>query len=423
MLEMKSLCFAILICFVCYQTNAQNKEQLSIEECYKLARQNYPLIQQAELIQKTAAYSIENAGKGYLPQFNISGQASYQSDVTKIPIQIPGINIPILSKDQYRLSAEGTQVLFDGGTIKQQKSEIASNAVVESQQLEVELYKLKDRINQLFFGILLINAQLKQNEFLKRDIQLGIDKTKATIANGAAFKSSLDMLKAELLKVAQQGTELRYTRKGYIDVLGLFIHQPFTEEVNLVTPVKPVIQSEIRRPELGLYDSQRKSMDVKKQGISIRNLPKFNLFLQGGVGRPALNMLDNSVEPFAIGGLRMSWLLSGFYTSKREKAIIAINIKEIDIQSENFLLNTRFTLKQQDAEIDKQTNLLTTDDEIIALRTSVKKTSAAQLEYGVINTSDYLREVNAEDQARQSKILHEIQLLMAQYNKQTTLGN
>lgn len=420
---MKSLCFAVLICFVCYQTNAQNKELLSIEECYKLARQNYPLIQQAELISKTATYSVENAGKGYLPQFNISGQASYQSDVTKIPIQIPGMNIPVLSKDQYRLSAEGTQVLYDGGAIKQQKNAIVSNAAVQTQALEVELYKLKDRINQLFFGILFINAQLKQNELLKKDIQLGIDKTKATIANGTAFKSSLDMLKAELLKVQQKGTELRFTRKGYIDVLGLFIHQNLGEDVILVTPERPVIQPEIRRPELGLFESQRKSMDVKEQAIATRNLPKFNLFLQGGVGRPALNMLDNSVEPFAMGGLRMNWPLSGFYTSKKEKAIIAINRKDIDVQAENFLLNTRFVLKQQDAEIDKQVSLLTVDDEIIALRTSVKNTSAAQLENGVINTSDYLREVNAEDQARQSKILHELQLLMAQYNKQTATGN
>jgi outer membrane protein TolC len=420
---MKSLFFIIIICFAGSQTNAQSQEQLSIEECYALARQNYPLVKQAELIARASAYSIENAAKGYLPQFNISGQASYQSDVTKIPIQIPGMNVPELGKDQYRLAAEGTQVLFDGGVIKQQKEAITMNAAVESQKLEVELYKLKDRINQLFFGVLLINGQLKQNELLKKDLQLGIDKTKATIANGTAFKSSLNILKAELLKVNQQRTELRFTRKGYIDVLGLFIRKNLAENVALVKPVRLAVQAEVRRPELGLYDTQRKSLDVKERSIAARNLPKFNLFLQGGIGKPALNMLNNSVEPFAIGGLRMSWPLSGFYTSKKEKAIIEVNRKEIDVQKENFLLNTDFMVKQQDAEIDKQSDLLTADDEIIALRASIKDAAAAQLENGVINTSDYLREVNAEDQARQSKILHEIQLLMAQYNKQTTTGN
>lgn len=420
---MKSIFFSIMICFVFYHTDAQSQEQLSIEECYTLARQNYPLVKQAELIFKAAAYSIENAAKGYLPQFNISGQASYQSDVTRIPIRIPGMNIPELSKDQYRLSGEGTQVLFDGGMIRQQKEAIAANAAVESQKLEVELYKLKERVNQLFFGLLLIEAQLKQNELLKKDLQLGVDKAKAFIAYGTGFKSSLNVLKAELLKVNQKSTELKYTRKGYLDVLGLFIRKKLTEDVILLKPVKPVMQEELRRPELGLYENQRKSVDVREQAIAARNLPKVNLFLQGGVGRPALNMLNDAIEPFALGGLKISWPLSGFYTRKKEKAILDINRKEIDLQKESFLLNTDFTVKQQDAEIDKQTDLLHSDDEIIALRASIKEASAAQLENGVINTSDYLREVNAEDQARQSKIMHEIQLLMAQYNKQTTIGN
>jgi outer membrane protein TolC len=419
---MKSIFFSIIICFVFNQTNAQNPAQLSIEECYTLARQNYPLVKQAELISRAAAYSIENAAKGYLPQFNISGQASYQSDVTKIPIRIPGMNIPELSKDQYRLSGEGTQVLFDGGMISQQKQAIAANAAVESQRLEVELYKLKERVNQLFFGLLLIEAQLKQNELLKKDLQLGVEKAKALVANGTGFKSSLNVLKAELLKVNQKSTELKYTRKGYVDVMSLFIRKKLTEDVVLLKPVKPVMQDGLRRPELGLYEKQRESLDVKEGAIAARNLPKVNLFLQGGVGRPALNMLNDAIEPFAMGGLRISWPLSGFYTRKKEKAILDINRKEIDLQKESFLLNTDFTVKQQEAEIDKQADLLRSDDEIIALRTSIKEASAAQLENGVINTSDYLREVNAEDQARQSKIMHEIQLLMGLYNKQTTTG-
>ncbi|WP_449435104.1 TolC family protein [Pedobacter steynii] len=420
---MKSIFFTTLICFVLCQTNVQSQERLSLEECYSLTRQNYPLVKQLELISKTAAYSVENAAKGYLPQFNISGQASYQSDVTKIPLQIPGMNVSQLSKDQYRLSAEGTQVLFDGGVIKQQKEAISTNALVENQKLEVELYKLKERVNQLFFGVLLIDAQLKQNELLAKDIQLGIDRAKANVANGIAFKSSLNILKAELLKVNQKNIEQKFTRKGYIEVLGLFIHKTLTEDIALQKPEQPLVQTEIHRPELNLYKQQHNSLDVKERAIAARNLPKFNLFLQGGIGKPALNMLNNSMEPFAIGGLRMSWPLSGFYTSKKERAIIDINRKEIDLQKESFLLNTNFVIKQQDSEIDKQTNLLNSDDEIIALRTSVKETSAAQLENGVINTSDYLREVNAEDQARQSKIMHQIQLLMAQYNKQTTTGN
>lgn len=419
---MKSTLYTIVFCFICHTLYAQSQTPLSIEACYRSARENYPLVKQLELIAKSTGYSIENAAKGYFPQFSINAQISYQSEVTKIPVQLPGMSIPELSKDQYKVFAEASQVLYDGGIIKNQQEASRINAAVEAQKLEVELYKIKEKINQLFFGILVINEQLRQNELLKKDIQLGINKAAALIANGTAFKSSVNVLKAELLKVAQHGTELSFARRGFLDMLALFINRPLDEHTQLLKPVLRSSGNEISRPELALYSYQLKSLEVRERTIAARNLPKFNLFLQGGIGRPALNMLSTNTEPFAIGGLRMSWPLSGLYTSKNEKALLEVNRKGIDLQKETFLLNTNIQLKQQDAELDKLSALLSSDETIIALRTSVKQASSAQLENGVINTSDYLREVNAEDQAKQNKILHEIQLLLAQYNKQTTTG-
>ena len=419
---MKSIFYTIVFCFVCLTLHAQTQSPLNIEDCYRTARENYPMVKQLELISKTTGYAIENASKGYLPQFSVNGQISYQSDVTKVPVQLPGMTIPELSKDQYKIFAEASQVLYDGGIIKNQQELSRVNASVEAQKLEVELYRIKEKINQLFFGILVINEQLLQNELLKKDIQLGIDKAEALIANGTAFKSSVNVLKAEMLKVAQRGTELSFVRKGFLDMLALFINRPLDEHTQLLKPALKSPGNEISRPELTLYNYQLNGLDVQERNIAARNLPKFNLFLQGGIGKPALNMLSTSTEPFAIGGLRMSWPLSGFYTIKNEKAAIEVNRKGIDLQKETFLLNTNIQLKQQDAELNKLTDLLSSDEAIIALRTSVKLASSAQLENGVINTSDYLREVNAEDQAKQNKILHEIQLLLAQYNKQTTTG-
>ena len=173
----------------------------TIEDCYRLARQNYPLLKQKELILKSKEYSIQNAGKGYLPQFSINGQATYQSDVTEIPIKIPNTNIPAISKDQYKIYTEANQTIFDGGIIKIQKQSIEANAAVEDQKLEVKLYDLKERINQMFFGILLVNEQDTLTEILKKDIQNGITKINAAIANGTALKSSSDALQAELLKL------------------------------------------------------------------------------------------------------------------------------------------------------------------------------------------------------------------------------
>jgi outer membrane protein TolC len=420
---MKHVFSALCLFILCDCVYAQEPASLSIEESYSLARQHYPLLKQLELIAKTEAWSVGNAAKGYLPQLNISGQATYQSEVTTIPIHVPGMNIPQLSKDQYKLYGEATQLLFDGGMIRQQQESLKSSSGIEAQKVEVELYKLKERINQVFFGILVLKEQVQQNELLKRDIQLGINKTAAAIQNGVVLKSSLDILQAELLKVKQRSTELKFTLKGYADMLGLFINRRLDEQTNYIKP-KPVVEAlTVLRPELQLYDLQRRNMDVQEKIIHAKNLPRFNLFFQGGLGRPALNMLNNELETFAIGGIRLSWSLAGLYTKKGEKAVLELNRKNIDLQKETFLLNTNFTLKQQDAELSKLRELLSADDEIIELRTRTKKTFYAQLTNGVINSNDYLREVNAEDQARQNKILHEVQLLLAQYSQQTTTGN
>jgi len=404
-------------------TLAATAQSLTLDECYGLAEQNYPLIQQRELIVKSKDYSVTNAARGYLPQLSINGQASYQSDVTRIPIESPVLQVPVLSKDQYKIYAEATQTLYDGGMIREQQATQEANARVESQKVEVELYKLKDRVNQLFFGALTIDAQLKQNDLLIKDLQNTMAKTDAAIANGTALKSSFNTLKAELLKAQQRAIELKTTRAAYIDMLALFVNRDLGDNVTLTKPAAPVVSREIRRPEMQLYAYQDQSVDLQYRTLAARNRPRLSLFLQGGYGRPALNMLDNTFKGYYIGGVRLNWSLSGLYTNKQDKALIDLSKRNIDVQRQTFLFNTNMTLQQQNREAAKYQQLLASDDEIIALRTSVKNAAAAQLENGVIDTNDYLREVNAQDQAQQNKILHEIQFLLAQYNQQTTTGN
>jgi len=402
---------------------AGQAQSLTLDECYAMAEQNYPLIKQRELIVKSKEYSIDNAAKGYLPQLAVNGQATYQSDVTRIPVDAPGFHVPLISKDQYKVYGEATQTLFDGGVIREQQASLEANAKVDEQKLEVELYKLRDRVNQLFFGALMMDEQLKQNNLLIQDLQNGIAKTDAAVANGTALKSSLNMLKAEWLKAQQRTVELRATRMAYTDMLGLFINRTLGDSSALVKPVAPIVEQEIRRPEMQWYTYQDQSAEVQYKMLAARNRPKLSLFVQAGYGRPALNMLDNSFKGYYLGGIRLNWSLSGLYTYKKDKALIDLNKRNIDVQRQTFLFNTNMTLQQQNREAAKYQQLLASDDEIIALRVSVKNAASAQLENGVIDTNDYLREVNAQDQAQQSKILHEIQFLMAQYNQKTTTGN
>lgn len=402
---------------------AQQNEGLTINKAYELARNNYPMIKQRDLLNKTKDYSVENAAKGYLPVFSVNGQATYQSAVTNLPISLPGVKIPALNKDQYKVYAELDQVIYDAGMIKNQKQMAETNAVIEQQNLEVALYALYDRVNQLFFGTLLMDEQLKQNELLQQDIQNGIDKAKALVANGVAYRSSVDELSAQLLQAQQARVELIANKKAFVQMLGLFINQPMSEQSVLVRPLAPNMVNEINRPELLFYDYQKRSYDLQGQLLNDQLKPRLSFFAQGGYGRPGLNMLVNDFAWYYIGGLKLSWNFGSWYTLKNQKQLLDIGRKTLDLQKETFLFNTQLSQKQQNVEMEKYQELAKKDEAIIDLRNAVKKAASAQLENGVLSAHDYINQVNAEDQARQNQILHEMQLLQAQYGYQNITGN
>lgn len=407
-----------------FQLFSQPAQKLTLEQAYDLSAKNYPAVKQKDLIKQTAAISIDNLQKGFLPQFGLSGQATYQSEVTKIGISLPGFSIDPPAKDQYKIVADVSQLIYDGGITKEQKTLQQLNASVEDQKVEVELYKLKERINQVFLSILYLDEQLKQVGLVKADIQTGIKRVDAQVQNGVSFKSNLNMLKAELLKAEQRVIEVKASRKGLVDVLALFTGELLDENVQLEKPAftETSMATEIVRPELKLFNGQQKLIGQQNKLITAKNLPKASLFAQGGYGRPGLNLLKNGFDFYYIGGVRFNWSLGGLYTKKKEKEQVEVNKKIVEVQKETFLLNTNTQLKQQQAEIDKLKKLIASDNEIIALRKSVTDAAKSQLENGVITANDYLKEVNAEDQARQSLITHQVQLLLAQINYQTISG-
>jgi len=417
-----NIAIALFLLPISFRLSAQ-ETALTLEKAYTLAEQNYPLIKQRDLIKQTTQINIDNLSKGYLPQVLLSGQASYQSDVTKIDVSIPGFSFDPPSKDQYKAVADISQVVFDGGVIKQQKTSQQINGEVEEQKIEVELYKIKDRINQIYLSILFLDDQLKQVDLLKQDLQTGIKQVEAQVNNGVVLRSNLNVLKAQLLQTDQKAIEIKATRKGLVQTLGLFINQSLNENTELVRPASPVVADKnIARPELKLYKDLSSQLEQQSKLIRARNLPKTSLFLQGGYGKPGLNFLKNDFDFYYIGGVRINWSLAGLYTQKKEKELIKVNQRIVDVQRETFLLNTNTQLLQQQSEIEKFNQLIETDQAIIDLRMQVKQAAKAQLENGVITANDYVREVNAEDQSRQSLITHQIQLLQAQINYQTTLG-
>lgn len=402
---------------------SQASEVLSIEKCYELARQNYPLIKQKELITKSKEYTIANAHAGYLPQLSIYGAATYQSDVTRLPG--PAVLVEPLSKDQYRIYGEINQSIYDGNTIKRQSSIYETSAQIEDQKVEVELYKIKESINQIFFGALLMDEQLLQIDLLKKDLKSSLQKVEASIANGTAFKTNADILKAEYLKADQRTIETNANRNAYVEMLGIFINQQLGDNTSLQKPAGIVTTTEpvINRPEMTLFNYQSQLLGAQYQVTNTRTLPKLGFYMQGGYGRPGLNMLKNEFDTFYLGGFRFSWNLGGYYNTKREKELLEVNLQSVTAQKETFLFNTNLALRQQNHELTKLQELIKVDEQIIGLRSQIKVTAKAQLDNGVITANDFLRELNAEDQARQNLSLHQIQLLMNHYNYQTTSGN
>ncbi len=419
---MKTLKYLILPAFLLHLSlNAQ--ESVTLKETQQLAKEHYPLIKRNGLIEKTQTYTLENIAKGWLPQINVVGQATYQNEVTQLPFTLPNSSVEPLSKDQYKVYADIQHTVYDGGLISNQKKLAKIQSETEIQKNEVELDQLEERINQIYFGILQSQEQMQQTEITKNDIENGLKKANAQLQFGTILRSQVDVLKAQLIGLEQRQIEIQSLRKNLIETLSLFTKKDFSENTVFETPEKLLLTGENNRAELKLFTLQQQILETQKSLVESKNLPKLGAFFQGGYGKPGFNMLRNEFDIFYISGLRLQIPISEYYTKKNDLALLNTQQQDLEIQRENFLFNQNFSTIRNNEEFYKLQQLIQKDEELIVLRQSIKKASLAQLENGVINTSDYLREVNAEEQARIQKTTHEIQFLLTQYNQKAQLNN
>jgi outer membrane protein TolC len=407
------------------QTNSISQEvsTISIEECYQWSRENYPLIKQMDIIDKTTQFNLSNASNGNLPQIKLNGQATYQSAVTKLPIEIPNMEIPTIDKDQYKIYGELYQPLTNFSNVRANKSIISSNGEIEKQQVEVNLYHLKERINQMYFGVLLINEKIEQYQIIQSDIENAMAKIEAAIDNGTATITDKQLLKVEHISLAQQIEENRANQLAFLNMLSVLTGKNILAATALTKPAHNVIPTTINRPELQLFNLQKQTIKLQKKLLSNSLLPNLGLFVQGGYGRPALNFLSNDFDFYYLGGIKFNWNISSIYGYKNTKNILDLSRDKIENQKEAFLLNTNLTTSQQSAEVSKYQNTIKSDNEIIKIREEVLATANVQLTNGLITTLDYVKFLNDVNKARQVFVLHETQLLLAQFNLKTTTGN
>lgn len=403
--------------------------QVTIEECYEKAKANYPLIRQYDLIEKTKEYNLENAAKGYLPQVSLAAKASYQSDVTKLPFDpaslgMQGVEIPSLSKKQYGATLDISQTIWDGGIIQAQKKRTETEAEVDTKNVEAKIYSVRERVNQLFFGILLAESQLKQNKLWQEELQRNCSQVESYMRNGIANQADVDAIRVNLLKAQQDATQITHTKAAYVAMLSTLTGEKMNAGTQFVKP-EPARPSSatINRPELELYKAQIQNIQRKNDEITAGLMPKVGIFLTGGYGKPGLDMLKDEPQAYYVAGVRLSWNIGNFYTLRNNRKSIQANIQRIESQQETFLLNTSMDITQKENRIDQFENLLKYDDDIIALRNSIKRASQAKMANGTISGTDLVRDIHSEQMAIQDKILHETERLLAIYNLKHATNN
>lgn len=416
----------IIIITVLGVFHLQAQQQVSLEHCYEKAIENYPLTLQGELLNSSNALTQKSLNKNYLPELYLNGQVHYQSDVTKTPsMEIPVFEIEPLSKDQYRIMLDVNQVIYDGSTTSRQKQLELVNHEISKQNLEVELYNLKQRINQVFFQIILLKENEKILELHKATLLSQFKTVQSGVKNGTMLSSNEDIIMAEIIQVEQSIEEVSITRNAFIAILHEYTDLDLFEDTEFLIPE---IQVELNsytnnRPEYELFSMEKLRVEASKKLVEAKNLPRLSAFGQAGYGRPGYDMLKNEFDDFYMVGARLSWNFWDWNQNRKEKEILDVQNDIIHTRMQTFDKNIRIDLQNKLATIRKSEKLILRDEEIIKLRVRITKSSSSQLANGTITSTEYITELNAESKARLDLEVHKIQLVNAKLEYQTTLGN
>ncbi|WP_176780459.1 TolC family protein [Prevotella sp. tc2-28] len=404
----------------------------TLEECQQAAESNYPLIQQYGLIEKTTQLTVSNIQKGWLPQVSASAQATYQSDVMAWPdgmksmLSGMGVDVKGLKKDQYRVGIDLQQTIYDGGVIGSQKRIAREQGKVQTAQNEVNIYNVRRRVNEMYFGLLLLEEQIKLNNDLQTLLAGNERKLESMTKRGTAAESDLQNVKAERLNAIQKATELASQKQMLQRMLSTFCG------IEVKGVQKPNINgnangNENRRPELKALDAQISVLNAQEKALNAALMPKVGVFAQGFYGYPGLNMFEDMMRHKwslnGIVGARVTWNIGALYTRKNDKAKLQLQRDMTENNREVFLFNNNLEQIQQHENIARYQKLMAQDGDIISLRQSVRKAAESKLAHGIIDVNDLVREINQEHAACVQQSVHEIEMLKEIYDNKYTTNN
>ena len=404
----------------------------TLDECQRAAERNYPLIRQYGLIEKTTELTVANIQKGWLPQLSASAQATYQSDVTAWPDEMKtmmtgmGIDMKGLKKDQYRIGIDVQQTVYDGGAISSQKTIAREQGNVQSAQIDVNLYAVRRRVSEMYFSLLMLDAQMLLNRDLQELLAGNERKLQAMVKGGTAAESDWQNVRAERLNAVQQATSLESQKRMLTAMLSTFCGM---EVKSVKKPEGTATQSQStgQRPEMRLFDAQRQLADAQERGLNAALMPRLGVFAQGYYGYPGLNMFEDMMRHRwslnGVIGARLTWNIGALYTRKNDKAKLQLQREMTESNREVFLFNNRLEQIQQQEEIARYQKLMADDEQIIALRSAVRKAAESKLAHGIIDVNDLVREINQENAARVQQSMHEIEMLKEIYDNKFTTNN
>lgn len=396
----------------------------SLEECRQAAEHNYPIIRQYDLIARTTELTVRNIQKAWFPQISVTAQGSYQNKVTAWPENLQGLfaqmglQLQGLSRDQYKVGIDVRQTLFDGGTIGSLREIARGEGAVQAAQTEVDLYKIGQRVHEMYFALLLLDEQLRLNADANALLRSNEQQLAAMLKSGTASAGDFENVKAERLSAEQQQTELLSQRQTLQRLLSLFCGIPVD---SIHRPAVPNLPSgENKRPELRLFDCRLQLTDAKEKALDAQLLPQLGLFAQGYYGNPGLNLFEDMMKRRwswnGIAGLKLTWNLSALYTHRNEKSKLRVQRELIENARQQFLFNNRLDETQQSENVRRFRAIAQRDGEIIALRTAVRKAAESKLAHGIIDVNGLLREINKENAAKTQQAIHEIDMLKAMYD-------
>lgn len=420
-----------------------SEKRISIEKCQQWAMENYPAIKQHDLLDKAREYTLSNISRVYRPEFSLSGGASWQSERMKldlkmpktvnvsmdlngpvsIPVSIPEMSIPVSDQDRYNVSLMLKQALWTGGRVKAGKQVAESEIDMMHAGLDAQLYEIKDKVKELYFGLLTIEGKEKQLDCADEILDSLHVRAEAALKDGVIYETDLDVIEVERIKYRQLRLELEAKREACLGVLSMLIHRPLSKETELQVPEEVILESDkIERPELKYLDSKidRLEADLKMQNAE--NMPKLGLFATGGYGKSGLNTFDKEFKPYFIGGIMLSWNFGKLNTLKNDRKLKRVQQESVRIEQESFIFNTKMEMLMQDAEIKKMRNLVKEDEKVLRLRESIRQASEVKYANGVYTISELISDVNYALIAQQEKLLREIELKMMIYSKKITLG-